>query len=177
LAGFGSLVDTYEGDFSMMFRKWMIGICVAVAAMVGSAVAEAQGERLVGHSDVSFMVDNRSSRAVTVQLVFPLEEKAAPAVEKQVAYPYVAVPAYAQASFVHEAVEPTEKMSSRAHRLEVRDAKTNRVLYGKVVSMSKPYKADSGFKAAAAAPGYSIKVNRFQEVKVSSMAAMPDMIY
>ena len=160
----------------MMFRTWMIGACVAVAAMVGSAVAEAQDAPLVGHSDVSFMVDNRSSRAVTVQLVFPLEEKAAPAVEKQVAYPYVAVPAYAQASFVHEAVEPTEKMSSRAHRLEVRDAKTNRVLYGKVVSMSKPYKADSGFKAAAAAPGYSITVNRLQEVKVRLMAAMPDMM-
>ena len=132
----------------MMFRKWMIGACVAVAAMVGSAVATAQTAEKVGHRTVYVKVENRSDRAVFAALIVPEDENAAKtsgaepgenAVKgsQATADEQVAVAPYSEAWCVHPEVAPTLKQGSRAHRLRIMDAKTKRVLYDEVISMSK----------------------------------------
>jgi hypothetical protein len=133
----------------MMVPKWMIGACVAVAAMAGSAVATAQTADKVGHRTVYVKVENRSGRSVIGTAVVPEDEAAktsgAGAGESaakgaggaEAAAEEVAVAPYSEAWLVHEAVEPTEKQGSRAHRLRIMDAKTKRVLYDEVISMSK----------------------------------------
>jgi hypothetical protein len=61
----------------MMFRKWMIGACVAVAAMVGSAVATAQTAEKVGHQTVYVKFENRTGRSVIGTVIVPEDEDAA----------------------------------------------------------------------------------------------------
>jgi len=131
----------------MMVPKWMIGACVAVAAMAGSAVATAQTAEKVGHRTVYLKVENRSGRAVIGTVVVPEDEAAttsgagagesAAKAAGAAAAEEVAVAPHSEAWLVHEAVEPTEKQGSRAHRLRIMDAKTKRVLYDEVISMSK----------------------------------------
>jgi hypothetical protein len=132
----------------MMVRKWMIGACVAVAAMVGSAVATAQTAEKVGHQTVYVKVENRSGRAVIGTLIVPEDEDAAKTSgaapgenaakgRNRFAEEQVAVAPMSEAWLVHSEVEPTPKQGSRAHRLRIKDAKTNRVLYDEVISMSK----------------------------------------
>jgi hypothetical protein len=141
-------MNTQEGDSQMMFRKWMIGACVAVAAMVGSAVATAQTAEKVGHKTVYVKVDNRSGRPVIGTVIVPEDEDAAKTsgaepgenavkgVEATVGG-QVAVAPHSEAWLVHDEVAPTPKQGSRAHRLRIMDAKTKRVLYDEVISMSK----------------------------------------
>jgi hypothetical protein len=130
----------------MMVPKWMIGACVAVAAMAGSAVATAQTAEKVGHRTVYVKVENRSGRSVIGTAVVPEDEAAktsgagageSAAKAAGAAAEEVAVAPHSEAWLVHEAVEPTEKQGSRAHRLRIMDAKTKRVLYDEVISMSK----------------------------------------
>ena len=131
----------------MMVRKWMIGACVAVAAMAGSAVATAQTAEKVDHRTVYVKVENRSGRSVIGTVVVPEDEAAktsgagagesAAKAAGAAAAEEVAVAPHSEAWLVHEAVEPTEKQGSRAHRLRIMDAKTKRVLYDEVISMSK----------------------------------------
>ena len=132
----------------MMVPKWMIGACVAVAAMAGSAVATAQTVKAekVGHRTVYVKVENRSGRSVIGTVVVPEDEAAktsgagageSAAKAAGAAAEEVAVAPHSEAWLVHEAVEPTEKQGSRAHRLRIMDAKTKRVLYDEVISMSK----------------------------------------
>jgi hypothetical protein len=154
----------------MMFRNWMIGACVAVAAMAISGEAEAQGV-IVGHSDVFFIVDNHSTRPIVVTLRSPKEEM------REVKRPdwrpeferlEQAVAPRSKASFVHQAVEPTEKMASRAHYLEVRDAKTKAVLYKRVVSMSKPFQPASDSKSPVEAAGYHVAIRKNLTVDITT---------
>jgi len=132
----------------MMVPKWMIGTCVAVAAMAGSAVATAQTVKAekVGHLKVYVKLENRSGRSVIGRLVVPKDEAAktsgagageSAAKAAGAAAEEVAVAPHSEAWLVHEAVESTEKQGSRAHRLRIMDAKTKRVLYDEVISMSK----------------------------------------
>ena len=132
----------------MMVRKWMIGACVAVAAMAGSAVATAETVEAekVGHLKVYVKLENRSGRSVIGRVVVPKDEAAktsgagageSAAKAAGAAAEEVAVAPHSEAWLVHEAVEPTEKQGSRAHRLRIMDAKTKRVLYDDVISMSK----------------------------------------
>jgi hypothetical protein len=143
----------------MMFRKWMIGACVAVAAMVGSAVAMAETAGKVGHRAVYVKIENRSGRPVIGKLIVPEDEAAktsgalpgenaaktsgadAPVDEQ------VAVAPQSEAWLVHDEVAPTPKQGSRAHRLRIMDAKTKRVLYDEVISMSKLDKQQAKGKA------------------------------
>jgi hypothetical protein len=163
-------VNTQEGDSRMMFRNWMIGACVAVAAMAISGEAEAQGV-IVGHSDVFFIVDNHSTRPIVVTLRSPKEEM------REVKRPdwrpeferlEQAVAPRSKASFVHQAVEPTEKMASRAHYLEVRDAKTKAVLYKRVVSMSKPFQPALDSKSPVEAAGYHVAIRKNLTVDITT---------
>ena len=131
----------------MMFRKWMIGACVAVAAMVGSAVATAQTAENVGHQTVYVKVENRSGRPVIGKLIVPKDEAAktsgalpgenAAKTSGATADEQVAVAPKSEAWLVHDEVAPTPKQGSRAHRLRIVDADTKRVLYDEVISMSK----------------------------------------
>jgi uncharacterized protein (DUF1778 family) len=148
-----------------MFRKWMIGACVAVA-MVSSALAEAQ-DVLVGHGDVFFIVDNHSTRPIVVTLRSPKEEMRE-AKRPELERLEQAVAPRSKASFVHQAVKPTEKMASRAHYLAVRDAKTNAVLYKRVVSMSKPFQPASDSKSPVEAAGYHVAIRKNLKVDITT---------
>jgi len=57
-------LNTQEGDFPMMFRKWMIGTCIAVAAMAVSAAAHADE---MGYRFVGIVVKNESTRGVVAE--------------------------------------------------------------------------------------------------------------
>ena len=61
-------LNTQEGDFPMMFRKWMIGACVAIAAMAISGEAEAQVTSATGvwWSELGVVIQNKSTRVVSL---------------------------------------------------------------------------------------------------------------
>ena len=124
----------------MMFRKWMIGACIAVA--VGGAAAEAQSVEMSGHGAVPIDIRNHGPRSYKVRLYVPEDEVAGAAVKSKTSkhFEQVVVAPYSQARLTHESVSETPKHGTRKHILEVKDAKTGRVLYRKVLSMSKPAK-------------------------------------
>jgi hypothetical protein len=61
-------LKTQEGDFPMMFRKWMIGACVAVTAMAISGEAEAQvtSATPVWWKHFGVVIQNKSTRVVSM---------------------------------------------------------------------------------------------------------------
>jgi len=123
----------------MMFRKWMLGACVAVAAVMGGAAAEAQLVKTSGHGTVPIEIRNRSPRSYKVRLYVPEDEIKGAAVKRKTSkhFEQVVVAPYSQTQLTHDAVSETPKNGSRKHILEVKDAKTNQVLLRKGLSMSK----------------------------------------
>jgi hypothetical protein len=173
LAGFGSLVDTYEGDFSMMFRKWMIGACVAVAAMVGGAAAEAQTEEAgpYGHVAHSIKIINYGAVPMTTEYYVPEDEAPTDAFRagdevKEVIQTTVAP--YSSGALYHAAVPPTPKTGTRKHTLRIRNAKTGKVVFTQVLSMSKLQKLASASQAGEV--GYQVDIGRNGKVRVTPVA-------
>jgi len=173
LAGFGSLVDTYEGDFSMMFRKWMIGACVAVAAMVGGAAAEAQTETegLYGHRAHSITIINHGAVPMTTEYYPPEDEAPAEVLRsgdevKEVIQTTVAP--YSSGALYHGAVAPTPKTGTRQHILKIRSARTGNVVFTQVLSMSKLQKLATTSQAGEV--GYQVDIRRNGKVQVTPVA-------
>jgi len=175
LAGFGSLVDTYEGDFSMMFRKWMIGACVAVAAMVGGAAAEAQtvAEGPYGHVAHSIKIINYGAVPMTAQVYVPEDEAAPEAFDRRAGdgvkeVIQTTVAPYSSGALYHGAVAPTPKTGTRQHILKIRNAKTGKVVFTQVLSMSKLQKLVTTSQAGEV--GYQVDIGRNGKVRVTPVA-------
>ena len=168
LAGFGSLVDTYGGDFSMTFRKWMIGTCVAVAAMVGGAAAEAQteAEGPRGHFAFPITIRNRGPQPMEVEVAVP-EDEAAPADETEEVTKATVAP-FSTGMLYHGDVAATPKTGTRKHTLKIRNAKTGRVVFKQVLSMSKLQKLASASQASKV--GYQVDIRRNGKVQVTPVA-------
>jgi hypothetical protein len=166
LSGFGSLVDTYEGDFSMMFRKWMIGACVAVAAMVGGAAAEAQTEVAGprGHFAFPITIKNRGAVPMVAEVAVPQDE-AAPADEEEEVTQTTVAP-YSSGMLYHGDVAATPQTGTRKHTLKLRNAKTGKVVFKKVLSMSKLQKLATASEAGAVW-GYEVVISKNRQVKVT----------
>jgi len=172
LAGFGSLVDTYKGDFSMMFRKWMIGACVAVAAMVGGAAAEAQtvAEGPYGHVAHSITIINHGAVPMTTDYYVPEDEvvlyrRAGDGVKEVI---QTTVAPYSSGALYHAAVAPTPKTGTRQHILKIRSAKTGKVVFTQVLSMSKLQKLATTSQAGEV--GYQVDIRRNGKVQVTPVA-------
>jgi hypothetical protein len=172
LAGFGSLVDTHEGDFSMMFRQWMIGTCVAVAAMVGGAVAEAQTETTGprGHFAFPITIRNHGPVPMAAQVAVP-EDEAAPADEEEEETQTTVAP-YSTGMLYHGEVAATPKTGTRKHTLKLRNQKTGKVVFKQVLSMSKLQKLASASKSPQTW-GYKVDIRRNGTVEIQPWPHLP----
>ncbi|MEI7865935.1 MAG: hypothetical protein WCI38_11235 [Chthoniobacterales bacterium] len=169
------MVDTYKGDFSMMFRKWMIGACVAVAAMVGGAAAEAQTETegLYGHRAHSIKIINHGAVPMTAQVDVPEDEAALEASYRRAGdgvkeVIQTTVAPYSSGALYHSAVAPTPKTGTRQHILKIRNAKTGKVVFTQVLSMSKLQKLATTSQAGEV--GYQVDIRRNGKVQVTPVA-------
>jgi|GEM_PF-2978552 len=152
----------------MMFRKWMIGTCVAVAAMVGGAAAEAQtaAEGPYGHVRYSITIINHGAVPMTAQVYVP-EDEAAPADEEEEVTQTTVAP-YSVGMLNHGDVEATPKNGTRKHTLKIRNAKTGRVVFKQVLSMSKLQKLATTSQAGEV--GYQVDIGRNGKVRVTPVA-------
>ena len=143
----------------MMFRQWMIGTCVAVAAMVGGAAAEAQTETTGprGHVAVPITIRNHGPVPMAAQVAVP-EDEAAPADEEEEETQTTVAP-YSSGALYHGAVPPTPKTGTRKHTLRIRNAKTGKVVFTQVLSMSKLQKLASASKSPQIW-GYKVDIRR-----------------
>jgi len=157
----------------MMFRKWMIGACVAVAAMVGGAAAEAQteAEGPYGHRAYSITIINYGAVPMTAQVYVPEDEAPAEVLRsgdevKEVIQTTVAP--YSSGALFHSAVAPTPKTGTRQHILKIRIAKTGKVVFTQVLSMSKLQKLATTSQAGEV--GYQVDIRRNGKVQVTPVA-------
>jgi len=159
----------------MMFRKWMIGACVAVAAMVGGAAAEAQTETegLYGHRAHSITIINHGAVPMTTEYFVPEDEVALEAFYRRAGDEVkeviqTTVAPYSSGALYHSAVAPTPKTGTRQHILKIRSAKTGKVVFTQVLSMSKLQKLATTSQAGEV--GYQVDIRRNGKVQVTPVA-------
>jgi len=159
----------------MMFRKWMIGACVAVAAMVGGAAAEAQTETegLYGHRAHSIKFINHGAVPMLAQVDVPEDEAALEASYRRAVdgvkeVIQTTVAPYSSGALHHSAVAPTPKTGTRQHILKISNAKTGKVVFTQVLSMSKLQKLATTSQAGEV--GYQVDIRRNGKVQVTPVA-------
>jgi len=164
-------LNTQEGDFPMMFRKWMIGACVAVAAMAISGEAEAQvtSATRVWWAHFGVVIQNKSTRVVSMtevcdpecSPVYMVTETVVPPMSKSEVC-YMVVPSEAEVE-AKDLILRLKVKNRPAVKVRIRAEEVARV-------MSK-----SGFPADAEVhPAIQLVVDAKGFVKASKPYVMPD---
>jgi hypothetical protein len=143
--------------------------------MVGGAAAEAQtvAEGPYGHVAHSIKIINYGAVPMTTEYYVPEEEAVAPEAwrrsgdeVKEVIQTTVAP--YSSGALYHGAVPPTPKTGTRKHTLRIRNARTGKVVFKQVLSMSKLQKLASTSQAGEV--GYQVDIGRNGKVRVTPVA-------
>ena len=146
----------------MMFRKWMIGICIAVAAMVAGEAVQAQGV----YKAVEVTVNNKSAKPATITIYCTCGDNPCSCPE-----PFTASVAPQSSSAMLYEVEPGEEEDHRVIvKVKNMPAKKLTINAKEVKELMKK----SGFTNGVH-PAVGIRVNKFGIAEIGGVYLKKDV--